>query len=155
AMAAAFVEGFHAAPVDQVSVNGLIKINEATEEIDGDRSFRVTDGYDQIMTHLHDDAAKHRVRFHLNSIVKEIKWTARQVHVASETEAATNVFSGDAALITVPLGVLQAGSNEVAALRFVPELPKKKQSAINTLRMGQAIKITLLFREPFWEKLKS
>lgn len=49
-------------------------------------------------------------------------------------------------MITVPLGVLQAGS-----IRFHPELPDLL-AAIGGLEMGQALRITLRFREPFWER---
>jgi monoamine oxidase len=49
------------------------------------------------------------------------------------------------AVIAVPLGVLQSGSP-----RFSPE-PSRSSAAINKLAMGAAIRMTLLFREPFWE----
>jgi len=48
-------------------------------------------------------------------------------------------------LVTLPLGVLQAGS-----VRFTPVLPSAKQEAINKLGMGVLNKCYLRFAEAFW-----
>jgi monoamine oxidase len=48
-------------------------------------------------------------------------------------------------LVTFPLGVLQSGS-----IRFDPELPAEKQTALNKLAMGKVVRVTLCFRERFW-----
>lgn len=52
----------------------------------------------------------------------------------------------DAVLVTVPLGVLKAGS-----IRFDPPLPAKKRAAIDALGMGTLDKVYLLFDEVFWD----
>jgi monoamine oxidase len=53
----------------------------------------------------------------------------------------------DAAIVTLPLGVLKAG-----AVAFAPGLPDRKRRAIERLGMGQATKIVLRFETPFWPK---
>src|SRR5207237_399745 len=58
-----------------------------------------------------------------------------------------------ASIITLPLGVLQANPDESDDVRFIPDLPKK-QLAIRHLAVGNVIKITLRFRERFWEAVK-
>lgn len=55
-------------------------------------------------------------------------------------------FSGDAVLITVPLGCLKAES-----IKFVPPLPQWKQSSIKRLGFGVLNKIVLEFPEAFWD----
>ena len=50
-------------------------------------------------------------------------------------------------MVTVPLGVLQAGK-----MVFVPALPDRKQTAINRLGMGVINKIALKFQQPFWPR---
>ncbi|MCH7600079.1 MAG: FAD-dependent oxidoreductase [Myxococcales bacterium] len=52
----------------------------------------------------------------------------------------------DAIIVTVSLGVLQAG-----LIEFVPALPVAKQNAIDTLGMGKGMKISLRFTSQFWE----
>jgi ABC-type sugar transport system permease subunit len=54
------------------------------------------------------------------------------------------------ALVTLPLGVLQAPADAVGAVTFSPDLPQKRD-AVNNLAMGPVIKIVLRFREAFWE----
>ena len=50
-----------------------------------------------------------------------------------------------AAIVTVPLGVLKAGS-----IRFVPPLPQAKQESITRLGFGNLNKVFLEFKAPFW-----
>ena len=50
-----------------------------------------------------------------------------------------------AVVITIPLGVLQAG-----AVEFQPTLPGPKRAAIGALGMGVMDKVVLRFAEPFW-----
>ncbi|CAI9759762.1 unnamed protein product [Fraxinus pennsylvanica] len=56
------------------------------------------------------------------------------------------VYEGDMALCTVPLGVLKSGS-----IKFVPELPQRKLDAIKRLGFGLLNKVAMLFPEVFWD----
>ncbi|MGC1374332.1 MAG: FAD-dependent oxidoreductase, partial [Candidatus Sulfotelmatobacter sp.] len=62
-------------------------------------------------------------------------------------------FTSSHVLITVPLGVLQAKPAESGAIRFIPELPQQKQDAIQNIMMGKVVRVTLRFRERFWDSL--
>ncbi len=53
----------------------------------------------------------------------------------------------DAVIVTVPLGVLKAGS-----IAFSPELPVYKRQAISRLGMGLLNKVCLRFDEVFWDE---
>jgi polyamine oxidase len=53
--------------------------------------------------------------------------------------------TGSHAVVTVPLGVLKRG-----VLRFAPELPSDRISAIGRLGFGRFEKVALRFKEPFW-----
>lgn len=57
-----------------------------------------------------------------------------------------HVESFDAVLVTVPLGVLKAGS-----IDFDPPLPATKQAAIERMGMGVLDKLYVVFDEPFWD----
>jgi monoamine oxidase len=54
-------------------------------------------------------------------------------------------FEADKLVLTVPLGVLKAGS-----IQFHPPLPPAKQAAIRRLGMGTLNKCCLRFERPFW-----
>ncbi|KAD2804794.1 hypothetical protein E3N88_38171 [Mikania micrantha] len=55
------------------------------------------------------------------------------------------VFDGDIALCTVPLGVLKSGS-----IKFTPELPQRKLDGIKRLGFGLLNKVAMLFPHLFW-----
>jgi monoamine oxidase len=63
-----------------------------------------------------------------------------------EVRTENGVFAGAFAVVTVPLGVLQAGT-----IAFAPELPAAKGRAIGKLRMGTLNKLYLRFGERFWD----
>lgn len=77
----------------------------------------------------------------LRQIVQRIEHDERGVRIV--TDRAT--FEGDAAIITLPLGVLQSGSVE-----FSPPLPQNKSDALRGLGMGILNKLVLRFRRRFW-----
>lgn len=153
AVATRYVQGFHAADVNRIGVHGLIKANEAEDEVDGDHSFRVLGGYDVVTNTLFAQAHSQGATLHLNTIVKELRWSRNQVEAVCIADKRLQRFSGSHALVTLPLGVLQAKYHQRGAVRFVPELPETKQAAIAGVAMGHAVRVTLIFRERFWEKL--
>lgn len=76
--------------------------------------------------------------------VKEVEYTDSKV----KTTTAKEVFEGDIAIITVPLGVLKKGS-----IQFNPPLPAFKNDAIHKqLDMGLLNKIAMRFDSSFWPK---
>ncbi|XP_020102904.1 probable polyamine oxidase 2 isoform X1 [Ananas comosus] len=58
-------------------------------------------------------------------------------------------FVADAAIITVPLGVLKANS-----IKFEPRLPEWKEEAIRELAIGTENKIALHFDKVFWPNVE-
>jgi monoamine oxidase len=148
-----YVEGFHAARSERISVLGLNKVNEAADSIDGDKGFRITNGYDLIAQTLYDEAVAQGAQVQLNTVVDEVSWSRSRVKVTSSSNGISQLNQAARALATLPLGVLQADSNELGSVRFVPQLPEKEQAA-RKLAMGDALRLILRFREPFWEGLK-
>jgi monoamine oxidase/CRP-like cAMP-binding protein len=74
---------------------------------------------------------------------------SRIVHGPSRTTVVTSQgeIEADAAIVTLPLGVLKAG-----AVVFDPPLPDRKRQAIERLGMGTVTKIVLRFATAFWPK---
>jgi monoamine oxidase len=144
AIATLFVEGFHAAHADRISVLGLIKTNEAAAEIHDEKQFRPTGGYQPLMQCLHSEAVRHGASFRLGTVVREIKWSEGAVTVVSD---AGDEFKARRLIVTLPLGVLQR--NDVT---FTPRLVAKEEAA-NKLAVGQVVKVMLRFRDRFWEQI--
>ena len=138
-----FVEGFHAAKPDGVSVHWLIHTTRAEEAINGETSFRMRDGYNLLVRALSETLDGERCKVLLNTSVSEISWQKREVRV----RAAEREFSAPCAVVTLPLAVLKS-----AKVRFVPELPEAKHRAISLLDTGPVIRVSLCFRDKFWEE---
>ena len=131
-----------------------IKANEAADAIEGDKSFRFLDGYNALAQALRAEAEANGAMIHLNTVVKEIRWSGDGVEAICEGDNGDSSVAAFRAIITLPLGVLQTSPDQPAAVRFIPELPPEKQTAIKNLKMGHVIRIVLSFRERFWETLK-
>lgn len=143
-MATLYVEGFHAAHADRISVKGLIKTNRAAAEIDDESQFRPSSGYMTLAQKLHDEAVDQGASFRFETVVREVTWSANAVTV---TTTSGEQFKARRLIVTLPLGVLQSGD-----VTFAPRLPGK-EAAAQSLAMGQVSKVLLRFREPFWENL--
>lgn len=141
-VASLYVEGFHAAHADRISVHGLNKTNEAAAEIDDDKQFRVENGYNQVAQNLHDEAAASGAKFYFSTVAEQVKWKRNQVEVVTTT---AQRFKARCLLVTLPLSILPT-------LRFTPALIEHQRAA-DKLAMGQVVKVVLRFREPFWQDL--
>jgi monoamine oxidase len=79
----------------------------------------------------------------LEHVVTRVSWSDAGVAV---TTASGEVFTAQNAVVTVPLGVLKAGS-----IAFDPPLPDSVAGPIARLGMGVFNKIFLQFPDRFWE----
>jgi monoamine oxidase len=136
-----FVAGFHAADPAKVSVHWLIRTTKAEEEIDGEHSFRFVDGYESLVRALMDRIERSRCDVHLQSAVTEVVWKPGEVSV----KAGATTFRAAHAILAVPLSVLKSGG-----IRFLPKL-EEKETAMQLLAMGPVIRVSLCFRQKFWE----
>ena len=148
-----YVEGFHAASIDRIGTEALKTLNQASDAVDGDRAFRVREGYDQLPRWLCAQAAKAGARFHLNTIVSKIGWAPKGCSVTCLSSLGTQSFDCQKVVITVPLKVLQSNSDHEGAISFSPSLPEETRSAIQHLAMGSVMRVVLEFADRFWEQL--
>ena len=151
-----YAEGFDAAEVDRVSVAWLRQTELASDAIDGDRQFRVLDGYDRVLAWLGDSLGP-SANLRLETVAHEVRWRRGHVEVRLEspTGAPLGEISARAALITVPLAVLKRSFDDPespGATKLLPEPPGKRE-ALAYLEMGHAMKVVLLFKEIFWDAL--
>lgn len=94
-------------------------------------NYLVREGYGTVVASMGDG-----LPVKLDTAVRAVDWSGEGVRV--ETTAGT--IQARACIVTVSTGVLASG-----AIRFTPELPDAKQSAIADLPMGQLLKVGLLF----------
>jgi monoamine oxidase len=140
-LARRFVQGFHAADPARVSLRSLAAQGETPTE-SARSAGRVADGYDRLIQWL-----ERRLRnVRLGSPVAEISWEKGGAELEVRPEGAEPYrIAARAAVVTAPLGVLQAGS-----LRFRPELPPGTRRALGLLAMGPVVHMAFWFREAPW-----
>jgi len=140
-----YVEGFNAADAARIGIAALRKQQQAEEAIEGDRSsFRIVEGYDRVAEFLRDRFLSSGGQIHLNTSATAIRWTPGKVSISTASPALPEIRA-TRAIIAVPLGVLQSD-----AISIYPA-PPASLAAIHRLAMGTAARITLVFREQFWE----
>ena len=149
--ATAYVEGFHAADAELISVQSIVEGEKAEEEIDGDRQFRPAHGYGGLVEALRRAIDPALCQWRLSQVVRAVRWRAGAVEIESAPPGAevVSLHRGRCALITLPLSVLQLPPHSPGAVRFVPSL-EMKQTALSQLAMGAAVHLTVVFGEAFW-----
>jgi phytoene dehydrogenase-like protein len=122
--AIAYVEGFHAADRNRISVHSLIKSDKADEKIDGDSQFRPREGYDRLAQALLRDVTRQGVHLMLNTVVTRIEWRPGRVSVlASVPRSTTKTFTGSSRHIAAGCTKSHAGPGRAIRSRPSPEAP--------------------------------
>ncbi|HEX4784484.1 MAG TPA: NAD(P)/FAD-dependent oxidoreductase [Candidatus Sulfotelmatobacter sp.] len=150
-----YVAGFNAADPAQVSVHWLFRQMKSEEKIEGDRAFRAHGGYWSLLDILQKRAAKAGVLVRTNTVVQRISWRAGSIAIDAMCDQQSFSLGASRALVTVPLGVLQARPGEAGAIEFSPALPQEKLDSISGMEMGKVIRVVLHFKERFWERTQS
>jgi monoamine oxidase len=150
-----YVAGFDAADPEAVSVHWLARTEQASEASDGERNFFVLDGYDRLMAWLLDQCDSHRLTACLGTVVRQLSWVPGSVtlQLASPDGAPLPDITASRAIVTVPLGVLQASATlpgAPGAIHFDP-LPEGLETAVAGLGMGDAVRVVFRFRDRFWD----
>src|SRR3984885_12018695 len=141
AQATNYVEGFNAADARRISIRALERQQAAEDAISGDRLFRVVEGYARVPEFLLRKFLDAGGEFFDSAPVRTIVWKPGSVEV---TTVADRVFHAVAAIVTLPLGVLQARGVE-----FTPQ-PVEIFDAADRLAMGCAARVTYEFDRSFW-----
>jgi len=145
AAATSYVEGFNAADAAIIGIRGLVVQQRAEDAIDGNRVFRVEQGYSSLAEYLAQQFTAAGGTLYLSSPVRRIEWSRGSVRVESGTRGQLPRKShAPRCIVTLPLGVLQRGD-----VLFDP-VPRRSLDAAAQLAMGSAVRIVMVFRERFW-----
>jgi monoamine oxidase len=123
--------------LEEIGINGFL--DDGALELETSADYRVNEGYDKLVEHI---GCGLDVEFGFE--VREIEWSADGVALH---DAQGRTHSARAVISTVPGGVLQS-----KAIRFTPELPESKRTALQQIVMGPVIKLIMRFDEPFWPR---
>jgi monoamine oxidase len=139
-MAIGFVEGYEASDATRISAYA---VTHGGDEIE--RSRRIAVGYDRIAETLRERIPPDALR--LGTIATKVTWSKGAVSVDARTASGPlEPFVARAAIVTLPLGVLQHGD-----VAFEPALAAKS-GALGKIAMGTATRTSFLFRDAFWTR---
>ena len=151
AMARAFVEGFDAADPARVSAHFIAKEWGSGGMLDSPQ-FRPLGGYSSVLAALAGALDRENIRLQLQTVVREVRWRRGSVEIDAAFLDQPFSVQATCAIVTLPLGVLQAPDGASGTVRFVPGLDTKRE-ALQQLVFGPVLKLSLRFRTAFWEKL--
>jgi monoamine oxidase len=133
-----YVEGYYAADTTRASTYAL---RDELKEADAEQ-YRVEGGYGKLIQFLVGELGKMECLIICSSPVLTISWQKNHV----EVQTTKGTYHGTKLLLSVPIGVLQAGRPS-----FSPALPHKLEAA-RALGFGPVIKIVLQFNRTFWKE---
>lgn len=142
-LAAGFVEGFEAAPMNQMSARAV-----AGATLNDRKQFVLIDGYGQFVKTLVARLPAEKVKLFLGAPAKVVTWRGGQVTVRTTT----GTHTARAAIVTLPLGVWQARKGARGAVRFDPPLQTKKKW-LARLGMGRVVRLSLRLDGRAWRRL--
>ncbi len=148
-----YVEGFHGAVAEKISIRSLARGWRSEEAIAGHRIFRFLQGYQALIHAMQKELPAEFVRMKLETVVTAVHWGGGRVRVEAMTAAGPAEYEAAAAVVTLPLGVLQSPYGTKGAVRFDPPL-MEKAGPLGLLFMGQTIRVSMIFRSRWWEQIE-
>ncbi|MEO6964753.1 MAG: NAD(P)/FAD-dependent oxidoreductase [Acidobacteriaceae bacterium] len=139
-----YVEGFNAADHRVIGVAALARQQAAEDATEGDRLFHVRGGYSRVPEFQAYKLLEAGGIIDRNTRAEAIQWNRGAVEIECVRGGERHSFRATAAVIALPLGVLQ---NHL--VRFSPE-PHPIFDAMSKIRVGHAHRLVLLFRRRFW-----
>ena len=139
-----FVEGFHAAEPWKISAHSIRRGEYAAEHMQNTKQGRINEGYGALVNFLEAEIRAHGGKLVVNAAVEKVSWQPGHVEVTFNHGNREILIEADAAVVTLPLGVLKAGTVD-----FQPPLAVKRE-AIEQLHFGNVVKIIFEFRERWW-----
>lgn len=143
AVAAGFVEGFEAAPMAAMSARAM-----AGATLDDEKQFHLPGGYDGVVKALADALPSERVRVLCGEPVRIVRWRRGEVSV----HTGKGIYLASAAIVTLPLGVLQARPGQRGAVRFDPPLRARRKIWAG-MQMGHVVRWVIRFDAKKWHRL--
>lgn len=140
-----YVESFHAADPTEASVHALLHTQRADAALQSQHQHFLPGGYGRLVDFLVQETQKLGGELLLGHAVNDVRWRPGVVELRCTTSTCgPTTVRADAAVVTLPVGVLQAGD-----VRFSPPLADKAD-AIAAFGVGQALRFTLTLSRPVW-----
>jgi len=148
-----YVVGFNAADPSKVGVHWLVKGMLAEQKIHGDRAFRAPNGYEDLIEIFTRELSGSSVDVRFDTTVSRISWRKEHADIEFHQFSEPSTSTAARVLVTLPVSILQASVRNAGGVRFTPSLPPAKLEALRRLEMGSVMRVTLRFRNRFWDTI--
>jgi monoamine oxidase len=145
-------EGYDAADTARASARAIVEEWSGEDDAGSASNFRPLGGYGAMLAALAREFDGTAVEMRLETVVQSVRWKRGAVEVEGTARGQPFRAAARRAIITLPLGVLQAPPGAAGAVRIMPA-PGGKRAALAGLLPSPVIKVSLLFRTAFWETL--
>jgi monoamine oxidase len=139
-----YARGFDLADITRVSTKFLYKEWSHEDSV----QYRIDGGYQKLVDYLAAECKKYGCDIYTNCCVQKINWQRGEVNI---TTTNNRRFKAKKMVVTVPIGVLQAETNDPGYLEFTPAIDTYLRAAKN-IGFGTVIKIMIEFDELFWQQ---
>jgi len=151
AAALEFVQGFHAADPAVISAHAITPEPGEDPGETASRTGRVVAGYDHLAAWLARDLGS---VLRLETAIERIAWQRGRVDVTVRTGTGKpERVSARAAIVTLPVGVIQTAFDAPPGVRFDPDPPTVRK-AYRALASGSVVRLVFAFHEPPWSGAK-
>jgi monoamine oxidase len=148
-LASQWVQGYQAADPARASERALADGGSPGDDEEEQRQGRIVAGYGDLVAHLTRGL---RGEPRLGTIVTRVEWErgAVELSVRRADGAPLPPVRARAAVLAVPIGVLQAPANAEGAITFSPPLSRQKRHALLGLTEGHVVRVAVVLDEPVW-----
>jgi monoamine oxidase len=142
------VEGYHAAPLDDVSARAMAE--DAAASAGDFRQYRPVAGYDTLLRALEHDLKPSACRILLQSRVRRIEWQKGKATLTADAggEPGGLEVAARRCIVTASVGVLRTAPS-IGGIEFRP-LPDGFEKALAGLGMGHVMRVVLRFEQAPW-----
>lgn len=142
------VEGYHAAPLEDVSARMIAA--DAASSGDDFQQYRFDSGYDALLSAIERDLRTSGCQIMLETRVRRLEWQPGNVTITADAPTGGEAFRlvAERALVTTSVAVLRAPPSE-GGIDFRP-LPEAFGKALPGLGMGYVARVVLRFEHAPW-----
>lgn len=134
------VEGFYGADLARIDIASVAEDGGGAGGDESPSGYYLARGYGSVVasvaSHIPDD------KIQLGCVVESIDWSSRRIKITYKRNGAHESITVSRVIITVPLGVLKAGSIDIHPAAYATE--------IAALEMGHVTKLVMRLRDPLW-----
>jgi monoamine oxidase len=150
-LARILIEGYHAAPLDDVSARAIAE--DAAASAKGFEQYRPVEGYERLLRALEHGLDGGCCRILLGATVRRVEWRRDRVRIEAKVRSEELVIDARRCIVTTSIAVLKTPPSE-GGIDFHPQ-PSSFARSLPGLGMGHAARVVLRFERAPWPEAEA